>query len=214
MSQSQVPSASDPLIERVAFGISAVTSPYVVTATVAAAVVWLLHPTVSQLLLWGFICVMTGAVIPFLIVFLLWRQKRLTDIHVAVREQREVPFLAALGSGAMGVYGLYELHAPPELVALGVVYLANGLLLMLISRRWKISVHVAVLTAGLLAVASLGYAQALWGLLAVPLTLWARVHRGKHTLMQGLVPVLMTAVVTPGAFYAAMIFLAGYWRLP
>lgn len=193
---------------RLAFAISAVTSPYVVAAVVAVVTVLLLRPTRQELLLWGGLCVLTGAVLPFLIVLLMWRKKRLSDLHVAVRTQRGLPFLAALVSGAVGVIALFLLHGPHPLIALGAVYLANGGLLMIISRRWKISVHVAVFATGLIAVALLGRTEALLGLVLVPAVLWARVYRGKHTVWQGLVPVVLSAVVTP-VVYAATVGLLG-----
>ena len=187
-----------------AFAVSAASSPYVVTGAIVVVAVALLRPNLPQLLLWGAICVLTGAVIPFLIVYALWRKQRLTDMHVAVREQREIPFAAALGSGALGVATLYFIHAPPQLIGLGAVYLANGLLLALISLQWKISVHVGVLTAGIIAIALLGYPKALLALLVVPMVLWARVYRGRHTLLQGLVPVALAAVVTPTVYNVIM----------
>lgn len=187
-----------------AFAVSAASSPYVVTGAIVIVAVWLLRPALPQLLLWGAISVLTGAVIPFLIVYALWRTRKLSDMHVAVREQREIPFAAALASGALGVVTLYFINAPPQLIGLGAVYLANGLLLALISLRWKISVHVGVLTAGIIAIALLGYPLALLGLLVVPMVLWARVYRGRHTLLQGLVPVALAAVVTPTAYQAVL----------
>lgn len=191
-----------------AFAISAVTSPYVVTGAVATVTVLLLHPSRQELWLWGGICVLTGAVLPLAIVLLMWRKRHLTDIHVAVRSQRALPFVAALVSGAVGVGLLAAVEAPDPLIALGAVYLANGLLLAIISRRWKISVHVSVYSTGVIAVALLGPTEALLGLALVPLVLWARVYRGKHTLRQGLVPVLMSAAVTPAVYAAAVAVLA------
>lgn len=187
-----------------AFAVSAASSPYVVAGTIVIVAVALLRPALPELLLWSAICVLSGAIIPFLIVYALWRSRKLTDMHVAVREQREIPFAAALASGTLGVATLYFIHAPPQLIGLGAVYLANGLLLALISLRWKISVHVGVLTAGIIAIALLGHPVALLALAAVPMVLWARVYRGKHTLLQGVVPVALAAVVTPTAYEAVV----------
>lgn len=198
-----------PVVRAAAFAVSALSSPYVVTAAVVVGVVMLLHPTLPQMLVWGGICVLSGAVVPFLVVLALWRSRKLTDIHVAVREQRDLPFAAALVSGALGVLTLHQVGAPTPLLALGGVYLANGLVLALISRRWKISVHVGVLTAGIVAISLLGYAAALWALLLVPPVLWARLYRGKHTLLQGVAPVTLCAAVTPVVYEAMMVWLGG-----
>lgn len=185
------------LLDRIAFGISAVTSPYVVTGITAALAVLMLQPTWRQLLLWGGIAVGAGAVLPFLIVYLLWRKHRLTDMHVRLRAQRIVPFVAALVSASAGMVLLYAVRAPAQLVALAAVYIANGLILALISLRWKISVHAAVFTAGVMSLWALGYVPALWALALLPLVLWARVRRHRHTWLQGLVPVALSLVATP-----------------
>lgn len=185
------------IVDRIAYAISGFTSPYVVTGIIAALAVLMLRPTWGQLLLWGGIAVLTGAVLPFLIVYALWRKHRLTDIHVRLRGQRTVPFMAALVSGSAGMALLYAVQAPVELVALAAVYLANGLILTLISLRWKISVHAAVFTAGVMSLWALGYMPALWALALLPLVMWARVRRRRHTWLQGLVPVALSLAVTP-----------------
>jgi hypothetical protein len=107
---------------------------------------------------------------------------------------------------------LYALHAPRQLVALGSVYVAIGLVLALVSLRWKISVHVAVLVAGIMALALIGYPGALWALLGLPVVLWARIYRHKHTLAQVLAPVALGVVVTPLVYWGALAVLRGPTR--
>jgi hypothetical protein len=148
--------------------------------------------------------VVCGAGVPFLFVFRLWRQGRISDLHVAIREQRGRPFIATLVSGAVGVGLLYAVRAPRQLVALGCVYLAIGLALTLVSLRWKISVHVAVLATCLVALALIGFPSALYALLSLPLVLWARVYRQKHTLAQGLAPALLGLILTPLVYWGAL----------
>jgi hypothetical protein len=184
--------------------VSTATSPYITAALTGALVVYLLHPTLAQALMWGAVCLLFAAVLPFAFVYVLWRTGGVTDLHVALRRQRSAPFLAAIASVACGMVVLYALHAPRPLLALGVVFLANALPLTLLSLRWKMSAHTAVYTAGVFAVALLGHPEALWALALVPVILWARVYRKRHTLGQGLVPVVMTAVLSPLAYHATL----------
>jgi hypothetical protein len=190
--------------DRLAFAVSAVTSPFLVTALTAAVVVWLLRPGWQDLLLWAGIAALFSAVLPFLVVFALWRVGRVTDMHVALREQRTAPFVATLASAAVGLCVLRGVGAPPQVLALGVAFLVNGALLTLITLRWKISVHAATFAACILALGLVGATWALLGLALLPLVFWARLHRKRHTLMQGLVPVLLVAVTTPVAYEVAM----------
>lgn len=189
--------------------ISAVTSPFIVTAVTVTCAVILLRPPVGELLLWAAISVVFAAAIPLLVVHRLWRQGRVTDLHVAIRRQRRRPFAAALLSGSAGVVILYLVQAPAPLVALGAVYIVIGTMLALISLRWKISVHTAVLTAGIISIALIGYRPVWMALMLVPLVLWARVYRQRHTLLQGLVPVLLAGVTTPLVYDVTVFLMSG-----
>ena len=193
-----------PFADRAARVISAVTSPYLAAAVTGVLMVYFLHPTPAQLLLWGGVCLLFAAVIPFAVVYLLRRAGQVTDLHVALRRQRATPFVATLISVACGILLLQVLRAPAPLLALGVAFLANGTFLTLISLRWKISAHSAVFAAGAFAIALLGYPAALWALVLVPLILWARVYRRRHTLWQGLFSLALTAIVTPLAYHATL----------
>lgn len=208
MTASPTSSSDRSFARAAAFGISALTSPYVITAFTVVLIVRVLHPTLPQLLLWSALSAFFAAVLPFTVVFLLWRTGRVTDIHVAVREQRALPFIAALASGAIGVAVLHLIGVPRVLVALGVVYLVVGLALALISLYWKISVHSGVVTAAVMVLVLAGYEQAAYALPLIPLVLWARTYRGRHTFAQGVVPLVLAALLTPLAYYGALALVA------
>lgn len=197
------------MVRTIALVISACTSPFIVIAVTVTLAVLRLHPSPSQLLLWAAICVVCGAAVPFLFVFGLWRRGQVSDVHVAIRGQRRGPFVAALASAAVGVGLLYAVRAPQQLVALGCVYLAVGCALTLVTLRWKISMHSAVLATCIVALWLIGYPSAWVALLAMPLVLWARVYRDRHTLAQGLVPVLLGVIVTPLAYWSALALIPG-----
>ena len=196
-------------LPRVAAVVSTLGSPFIVTAVAVALVVIVLRPSLSELLIWGAIGLVCGAGIPFLFVYHLWRRGHISDVHLARREQRAAPFGAALASGAVGVILLHAVGAPRQFVALGCVYVALGLTLTLISLRWKISVHVAVYIACVLALALIGYQGALYALICLPLLVWARVYRGRHTLVQGITGALVGATVTPLVYWSALALLGG-----
>lgn len=197
-------------LDRLAFVISALSSPFLVTGVTVVLVVLLLRPTVTQLVLWMGIAGLFSAVLPFLAVWTLWKARRVTDMHVALREQRAIPFVATLGSGAIGVALLYLSAAPPQLVALGVLYLVIGLMLALISLRWKISVHSAVFTTSVLTLFLVGYSGAIYALLALPAVVWARVYRDRHTGLQGLIALLLASLLTPFVYHLALALVSSH----
>ena len=188
-------------LDRFAFAVSAVTSPFLIIGLTALAVAWLLQPTLLEALVWGGITGLFTAVLPFLIVYLLWRSGRVTDMHVAMRQQRTVPFVGALLSAALGLFALRAVGAPPELVALAAAFMVNGAALTVVTLVWKASVHAATLTGCIIALAMVGPSGFLWAGLALPVVFWARMRRKRHTLAQGIVPVFLVAILTPATYY-------------
>ncbi|NSW58031.1 MAG: hypothetical protein HPY44_18660 [Armatimonadetes bacterium] len=188
-------------LDRFAFAVSAVTSPFLVAGLTALAVAWLLHPTWLDIIIWGGITGLSTAVIPFLIVFLLWRTGRVTDMHVALREQRTIPFIGALVSAACGLVALRAAGAPTELIALGAAFMVNGMVLTVVTLAWKASIHAATLAGCILGLTMVGSLQFLWLGLALPVVFWARMRRNRHTLAQGIVPVVLVSVLTPIVYY-------------
>lgn len=187
--------------DRFAFVVSAITSPFLVTGLTALAVAWLLHPTWLDILIWGGITGLSTAVVPFLIVFLLWRTGHVTDMHVALREQRAIPFIGALVSAACGLVALRAVGAPVELIALGAAFIVNGAVLTVVTLAWKASVHAATLAGCILGLSLVGSPQFLWLGLALPVVFWARMRRKRHTLAQGIVPVVLVSILTPIVYY-------------
>jgi len=72
---------------------------------------------------WGLLTATFCGLIPYGIVIAGVRSRRWTDRHVRMRQQRLVPFLAAIGSFVAGLALLVGLGAPRQLVALVVAML-------------------------------------------------------------------------------------------
>jgi len=192
------------LADRIAKAVSAVTSPFLVTAVTVSLVVYLLRPSAHELLVWAGICVVSTALVPFLFVYLLLRLGHVTDVHVALREQRALPFVVTILSAALGLYALWRVSAPPQLVALGAAFVADGIALTIITLRWKISVHAATWAAAVVALAAANSPLFLFGLLALPPVFWARLRRQRHTLPQGIVAAVLIAALTFAVYKGAM----------
>jgi hypothetical protein len=57
------------------------------------------------------------------------------------KEDRTSPLLMAIISYLMGVIVLHTVHAPPITTALMFCYFSNTIIVLLISKYWKISIH-------------------------------------------------------------------------
>ncbi|NWG75254.1 MAG: hypothetical protein HXY24_11705 [Rubrivivax sp.] len=187
--------------DRAAFLLSAVASPYLILPAFILLLVGSVASDIREAVLWAGVGGAGVVGVPLLYTVVGVRQARLTDLHVRLREQRKGPFVAALVGAALSAVGLRLVGAPAPLLLGAVATVVNGLLFALITRRWKISLHPAVLAAcGVLAGGTVGPSWYLT-LAAVPAVIWARVRRRRHTWAQGWVASLLAAAVT-GALVA------------
>jgi hypothetical protein len=190
------------LLHSVAFGLSALLSPYLVIPFGTIGIVATQPQSWKALIQWTLLSIFFSTAIPALyVVAQIWRGK-ITDVHVMEREQRGGPFLVAVFSSFIGAYILYKLHAPIEVWSIGVVLGVNGVVMLWISSRWKISVHVAVLSATVLVAIIMIPDVNPWRLIwMVPALMWARVTRGRHSVWQGLAACAVACALTSSLLY-------------
>jgi hypothetical protein len=206
------------LIQSLAFALSALLSPYIVTPIGTVAIVAAVSLSYKEWFVWTALSILFSTVVPALYVLVqVWRGK-ITDIHVMEREQRGGPFLVAIFSAAVGAGVLRALGADVRVWGIGVVLASNGLMLFWISSHWKISMHVAVLSATILAATVMIEGVSLWGLFwMIPALIWARVTRGRHTIWQGIGGCFVASLLTVALLrllYAPYItdFWAHFWH--
>lgn len=187
----------------VALTFSALLSPYLVIPMGTVGIVATQPSSRRQLVLWVALAVFFSTMVPALYVAWGVLTKRITDIHVAEREQRGAPFILAIASSALGALVLWLVGAPSQVWALGVVTACNGIVMLLITSRWKISIHVAVLSATvLMAITTIPEVNP-WPLLVlIPLLMWARHSRGRHSLWQGIAGCAVACALTWGIMQA------------
>lgn len=140
---------------------------------------------------WGFLYVTSAIGLP--LVYLVWLVRRgaVTDLDVQLRQQRSRPFLAMMAGQALAWLMLCVGGAPSPLPLIAGAYLAQTSLILLITLRWKISVHTST---------AAGVTVAVWGTLGtvavpfaltLPLIVWSRVKLRRHTLGQTLAGTLL-----------------------
>jgi len=194
------------LIQSVAFALSAVLSPYIVLPLGTITIIGSYEAAKSTFLTYAATSVLFSTVLPALfVVFQIWRGK-ITDVHVMEREQRGGPFLVAIFSSALGALVLKVMGAPMEVWVISAVLTINGIILTGITTVWKISMHVAVLSATVLAnVVMIQGVDARPLLILIPSLIWARVTRQRHTIWQGLAGA-GTAMLITGIALSALYF--------
>ncbi len=190
------------LYHGLAFFLSAILSPYVVIPVGTVGIVYA-RSSPAQTLLWTSISVFFSTFVPvFYVVFQVWRGK-ITDVHVMEREQRGGPFLVAIFSSLFAALVLWKLRAPVSVWGLTLILALNGIVLYAITWVYKISMHVSVLSATVLAAVTLHTGLNPWALLwLIPALVWARSARHRHTVWQGLAGCLVACLITGSTLYA------------
>jgi hypothetical protein len=155
-----------------------------------------------------------------------WMRLRGTigSLEIRDRRKRTEPFLVTLGATglALALVGVLDVRGQRLLAALLGCHFLNTMLLMGITRWWKISVHCASVAGALgtlafvhyhvpgelLGTAGLGSTLLGVGAVLVPLLLWARVRSRAHTPQQATGGTLL-GLVTPYAELYVVLSLLG-----
>lgn len=164
-------------------------------------------PDTLEAIKWWCIYLIFSTVIP--LADLIWRRKsgRISDWHISRREERPVPMLFAIFYALLGMATLYLLNAPDVLKACMVTGLATGVIALLITLGWKISLHAmgSTLLATLIA---LVFKQPWYSplnilmALAIIITGVSRRYLKKHTVPQIIGGTILGAFLGIAVFYA------------
>lgn len=140
------------------------------------------------------------AIAPVLCVFYLYLSGRISDFDMSDRSERRRAFLTFVVVDLAAAIVLTISHAPVQLVAITWGYFGATLVIMLITRWWKISTHAFGVTGPfavmflLFGLAPLPYVG------VVPLVWWARVYLRAHTLAQVVAGAALAVISTVAVF--------------
>jgi membrane-associated phospholipid phosphatase len=141
------------------------------------------------------ISVFFACILPTIAIIIFFKKK---DIHrdLLKKEDRKIPLIIAIISYFLGTIALFIMQAPPISTALMFCYFSNTIIVMAITRYWKISIHsmgISGPTTGL--IFAFGPIGAILGLLG-PLVMWSRIYLNRHTLSQVLAGFIFGFVLT------------------
>jgi len=142
------------------------------------------------------ICFTFGTFVPLAIIYELSKYGLISDFYVTEKKERAKLFAGAISSYFVGGVALLLLRAPAIVTALMLCYAGNALIMMLITLRWKISVHASGIAGpATVLIYSLGIWAAIFLGLLVPVG-WARIRLRGHTTEQVLAGALLTVATT------------------
>jgi membrane-associated phospholipid phosphatase len=181
--------------------VSTVLSPLVLAAAMIAIAAATSRLAVAWI--WAGVALTLCLLAPMGYLLWLFRRGLVSDLDVQQREERARPLAFTLAAMLTAVVTLGLASAPPVLLAVTGAQLAQTALVLIITLRWKISVHGAAVAA---CVALLLYVvghQAALALLALPLVGWSRVRLHRHTPAQTVAGALLGGLVTGAALVLA-----------
>ena len=139
----------------------------------------------SKFLTLELISIIFASILPMAII-LLWAKKIKTDRDISNRSDRYVPLIIGIISYFIGFLICLHLNLDHYLTVLLLCYSVNTGVVLLITTKWKISVHTTGLSGPVAAlILLLGPVGAVFGIL-YPILIWSRVLLKKHTLSQAI----------------------------
>lgn len=139
----------------------------------------------NKFIIMELISLVFASVLPMAII-LFWAKKINTDRDISNREDRFIPLIIGIVSYFIGVLVSLALNADNFLTLLLLCYSVNTGVVLLITFKWKISVHTTGISGPVAAlILLLGPFGAVFGVI-YPIVIWARVLLKKHTLAQAI----------------------------
>jgi membrane-associated phospholipid phosphatase len=181
---------------RVAQLVSLAGSPFLLAALLLLIVSWHATHRVGPTLGWAALTAVFVTIGPLVLLSLAVCAGRVGSLDLDLRHERPWPMLIALGITLLGLTVLWALGAPRLLLILLLSTLVGGGVALLITLRWKISIHAGGAAGAATVMALLYGAQALPLLIGVALIGWSRVVLGKHTWPQVVAGAAVSAVIT------------------
>ena len=177
-----------------ASGVSALlNAPLVTLVTFIGLLIYLKPYNMMTLIV---VTALFGCILPLLMVYGLLKLNIIKDFYAFEKDTRIIPFLWTTILYLAGAVLLIILEAPLVVTALMACYFVNGLVLMLITFKWKISIHASGLTGPVTAIVYfLGSTMLPLFLVVIPIA-WARLELKAHTIMQITAGAIITTIIT------------------
>lgn len=184
-----------------AFGVSALFSPYVTAAVFIIIITYLNAKDIQQFLPWMGIAFLFAIIIPG--GYVLWKieKKEIKDIHLSDYNERKIPFLITAISASAGALALFMIHAAKPVVVMGVTYAVNAITVAILTWFWKVSIHTALYSSVITVLVILFGIKFGWlYLFLIPLA-WSRIYRHRHSLQQAIGGAIIAFVATSLVFW-------------
>ncbi|MCB9160723.1 MAG: hypothetical protein H6644_12890 [Caldilineaceae bacterium] len=138
--------------------------------------------------LWALAYTLFAVIVPSAYVVYQVKRGTISDFHMERREERIRPLILTLACAIAAWWVLWLWDSPRPLRLFAAANWLQTLLFLLLTTRWKVSMHTAAISGfSVLAAAFMGAGLVtLSASVCVPVVAWSRVHMRRHTLGQTL----------------------------
>lgn len=190
------------MIKTLANVVSGVLNPFLVFMVITLVLSFESTPRILDALKWSLLLIVISILPVYIAIIYLVRVRRFVRHFIDIRQKRNVIYVIAIISGALGMVVLLVLSAPLLLLAAYTVVISTAFVFMGINFWWKISVHTASMAATVTFLIILyGTAAAVSSVLLL-LVAWSRLELAHHSVAQ----------VTSGALLASLIVIIVFNR--
>lgn len=169
---------------RLARAISTLLAPATISVPMILLLAFYQASSLASALAYGALTLFFLSIGPFIYIMLGVRLGKLSDMDVSRRSERAGPFIFGLISVCLGWFALILTHGPALLITLLLLTAISGLVMMVITLWWKISLHASSLAGAATMLTALYGAIMLPSFALLVLVSWSRVVLRRHTPAQ------------------------------
>ncbi len=176
--------ALKPRYVRIARHISNILAPATISVPMILLVAFYRASSLASALAYAGLTLFFLSIGPFTYILIGVRLGKLSDVDVSKRSERVGPFIFGLISVCLGWFALVLTHGPAPLISTVIVTAISGLIMLVITLWWKISLHASSLGAAATILTVLYGSVMLPTFALLVLVSWSRVVLRRHTLAQ------------------------------
>lgn len=185
-----------PLHVRIARHVSNILAPVVVSGpSIVLVALYHAHSPMTAMFFAG-VTLFFLSIGPMIYILLGVRLGRLSDVDVSRRTERTGPFLFGVVSITVGLVALMTIHGPKNLETVLMSAAVSGIIMMVTTLWWKISIHASTMAGAATMLTALYGAMMLPAFLLLLLVSWSRVVLGRHTVAQVVAGALLSIALS------------------
>lgn len=157
-------------------------------------------PDLTIGLIWFIIAVTPIGIIPVIFALIAYKMGWIKDLWLNRRQDRIGPFLIASMGIIITLILFYKIGVPQIIIVFFMAILLAVLVSLIITMFWKISMHATTITAVVVAMNVITHGQYWYLFFLIPIVMWARVYRKRHTWAQVIAGALINGLIVYGTF--------------